>query len=410
MATSQMLIQDWAVDRWWMAMTTAVILLILLLPWAKWFPQYAPHITERTLIFALFFAILAPHLDMIQSLWVPFEPLGTSTMFQRLGWTQEQVYSIHALGGMFVMVPVVLASWHYGWKGMILTLGGSGLAYILTPIFLPPNSFPWLIYVVRGFVVLGMTLILAFTTYTLALAQRQKQAALAESNTQLAAANEKLTEQAFIMEQLATSRERNRLARELHDTLAHSLSGTAVQLQAIGTLLKVDPQAAGTELKAAQAQIKDGLNEARRAIAALRASALEELGLAEALCHRAQTLGERSGLVVECDTAALPALPPHIEQALYRIADEALINIEKHAQATKIWVLTQTNGRKLTLTIRDDGIGFDVDSQKEAHKHSHFGLLGMQERAEMIGATLHIRPSQPTGTEVEVFVPMGDLI
>ncbi|MCB0037167.1 MAG: hypothetical protein KDE51_24215, partial [Anaerolineales bacterium] len=365
------------------------------LPWAKWFPHAEPQLTERTLIFALFFAILAPHLDMIQSLWVPFEPLGTSTMFQRLGWTQEQVYSIHALGGMFIMVPVVLASWHYGRMGMLLTLGWSGLAYLLTPLFLPPDSFPWLIYAVRGFVVLGMTLILAFTTYTLALAQRQKQAALAKSNTQLAAANQKLTEQAFIMEQLATSRERNRLARELHDTLAHSLSGTAVQLQAIGTLLKVDPQAAGTELKVAQAQIKTGLNEARRAIAALRASTLEELGLAEALCHRAQKLAERSGLAVECDTAVLPTLPPHIEQALYRIADEALINIEKHAQATKIWVLAQTNGRELTLTIRDNGIGFDVDAQKEAHKQSHFGLLGMQERAEMIGAALHIRPSRP---------------
>ena len=407
LATSRILVAEWAVDRWWMALLPSAVLIGLLLPWGRWFPAYEPQLTKRLLIFTIFFAILTPHIDMIQSLWVPFEPLGTSELFLRLGWTQEQVYSIHALGGMFVMVPVVLASWHYGRTGMLLTLGASGLAYIITPIFLPPNSFPLLIYVVRGFVVLGMTLILAFTTYTLAKAQRQKQEALAVSNSQLAAANQKLTKQAFLMEQLVTSRERNRLARELHDTLAHSLSGTAVHLQAIGTLMQVDSEAAVAELKSAQTQIKSGLSEARRAIAALRASALEELGLAEALCHRAHTLAKRSGWQVSCEIDPLPPLPSHVEHALYRIADEALINAEKHAQATAVTVRGTLTNTIFRLTISDNGTGFSTAADPKPNLKSHFGLLGMQERAELIGATFKLYSEQSAGTSTTIEVSLN---
>jgi signal transduction histidine kinase len=350
------------------------------------------------LIIALIFALIAPQLDLWQSSHVPFEPLLANPRYvTALNWTQEQINSVYALGGLFMMVPVVLASWQYGRFGMWVSLSVSGLLYMLTPLVLPPDAFTWGIYAIRGFVLLGVTLILAYTVATLATAQRREQAALAT-------ANRKLAEQAVIGEQLATSRERNRLARELHDTLAHSLSGTAVQLQAVSTLLKLDPQAAATELVEAQQQIRRGLEESRRAIAALRASPLEELGLAAALQQRAERLAGRMGLPLQSNILSpLPPLPPLVEQSVYRIADEALLNIERHAQASQIGVSLGLENGRLHLTISDDGQGFDVN-QIEAGNNGRFGLLGMKERAALIDADLEIESQAGQGTTVKLTV------
>lgn len=397
---SYVLVGIWSFDRWWMSILTSCILLFLLLPWGQWFPQHATRLTHFTLITALAFGIIAPHIDLVQSLHVPFEPLGSNLRFaQTLGWTQEQTFHVHALGLMFMMVAAMLASWQYGRAGLLGSLALAGFIHLLTPLFLPPNTFPWLLYAVQGFVLLGITLILAFTTYTLAEAEQKKQAELAEGNSRLALANQKLAQQAVMMEQFAAVQERNRLARELHDTLAHSLSGTAVQLQAVNTLLGVNPAAAKAELKVAQEQIKRGLTESRRAISALRDSTLEAKGLTAALRQRAEQLAQRTGLALQCDLDELPQLLPHLEQTLYRIADEALLNAEKYAQATRLQLDLRYDGEEIILTIWDDGVGFDPQTTPAG---SHFGLVGMKERAELIGAELLIL-SQPTqGTQVEL--------
>jgi signal transduction histidine kinase len=249
---------------------------------------------------------------------------------------------------------------------------------------------------------LGVCFILGLAIETLSTAQKQEQAALEIANNQLAQANQKLAEQAAVMEELATSRERNRLARELHDTLAHSLSATAVQLQAVQTLLKVDPEAAADELKQAQQQIKEGLKESRRAITALRASPLEELGLMAALQQRAQNLGERSGLTIHCQfDEVLPPLPPHTEQTLYRVADEAMMNVEKHAQASDLFLSLQQVDGALILQIQDNGVGFEVDGVAE---NGRYGLLGLQERADLIGAALTIHSVSDEGTLIQLRV------
>jgi signal transduction histidine kinase len=390
MVSSLILVGDWGFVRWWMAWVTTAVLLLLLSPWPRRWPD-RPQLAHVQLIAALIFAIFAPQLELIQSSWGPLNP----TYLEELGWFPEQVHDIHALGALFALVPVVLASWQYGRLGMIFSLGLSGILYILLPFAIPPDTFTWILYGVRGFVMLGVSLILAFTVETLATAQKREQAALAQ-------ANQKLAEQAAVIEELAISQERNRLARELHDTLAHSLSATAVQLQAVQTLLKVQPEAAATELRLAQQQIKDGLQESRRAINALRASPLEALGLAGALRQRAEQLGERAGMTIHCQIdEPLPALPVLTEQTIYRTADEALLNAEKHAQAREVKLSLQQQPGCLVLVVEDNGLGFATEL---VGRNGRFGLVGMKERAKLIGAELTIETTLGEGTAVRLKV------
>ena len=384
--SSVVLVQDLGIARWWMAWVTTAVLLLILSPWPSHWPD-RPQLAHVQLIAALTFAIFAPQIDLIQSSWGPLNP----TYLTQLGWYPEQVQDIHALGALFTMVPVVLASWQYGRSGMILSLSLTGLLYILLPFLIPPGTFTLILYAVRGFVILGVTLILAITVETLATAQKREQAALAQ-------ANQRLSEQTAVIEELAIGQERHRLARELHDTLAHSLSATAVQLQAVQTLLKVQPEAAVTELRSAQQQIKDGLKESRLAINALRASPLEEQGLAEALRQRAAQFAERSGLTVDCQIdEAMPTLPLLTEQTIYRTADEALLNVERHAQASEIQVSLQNQQGKVRLVVQDNGLGFETS---QVGHNGRYGLVGIKERAALIGAQLQLESVPGQGTTI----------
>ena len=384
-------LNEWVYDRWLMVLATAVILFLLLLPWPA-------KNRNHWLIAALVGGIIAPHIDLIYAAWLPFDNLFTIPQFIELGSTVQEVNNIFALTQLFIAVPVVLASWHFGKRGFWVSTVLAGILYTVTPFLMPNDAMMWTFYATRGFVLLGVIFILAYTTETLASAQRQ-------TNDELVAANRQLAAQAATMEQLAVSRERNRLARELHDTLAHSLSGTAVSLQAINTLLKHDPASAAEALQSAQTQIRDGLAESRRAITALRASPLEELGLAEAVRHRAETIGERAQLTVTCDIGELPLLPVDLEQAVYRIAEEALLNAEKHAQANKITLRLQPQAGWLTLEVQDDGLGFVVD---ERMGNGRFGLVGIQERAALIKAQLTIDSASGNGTTVRLKYKLGD--
>lgn len=380
---SFVLVEQWNLTGWGMALVTPIILYLLTLPW--------PGVNQnKLLIAALAFGILAPHIDLTYGVLIRREDLFQDPSFLAIGWSLQDVNRIHSMGQIFVIVPVILASWQFGMRGFLGGLVLAGIAYVGTPFLLNPDSFIWGIYAIRGFVLLGVTLIVGFITGTLAADQRR-------SNEALQAANEQLAAQAVKMEQLATSQERNRLARELHDTLAHSLSGTAVSLQAIGTLLKHDPTAAKAELTAAQTQIRSGLAEARRAITALRAAPLEELGLKGAILQRAESIRDRAGIQIDCSLVELPSLSPESEQTLYRICEEALVNAEKHAQCSYITLkLAQTSG-EITLTVQDNGLGFDATRPMS---NGRFGIIGMHERAALVNGRLTITSQPGKGTAV----------
>lgn len=402
LVSGYLLVEQVMLATWAASLVLGTALILLLLPWPRLFPQREMKLLHVQLITAVFLAIISPYLELIQSANAPFAPLMTLPLFlERLNWTVEQINSVHALGLLFIIIPVVLASWQYSFAGMWASLALAGLCYLLTPFLLPADAFTWRLYAVRGFVLMGTTLIIAFIVSTLATAQRREQTAVFKANTQLAEANRKLAQQTAVMEQLAISQERDRLARELHDTLAHTLSGTAVQLQAVGTLLKINPEAAAVELAEAQQQIKFGLDESRRAIAALRATPLEELGLAEALRQRCHNLSERSGIPIHCQIDVLPILPPLTEQTIYRVADEALLNAEKYAQASVITVQCSVFSGQVVLQVQDDGVGFEVD---RVMGNGRFGLIGMTERADLINANLQIESNPNHGTRIQLSI------
>jgi len=218
----------------------------------------------------------------------------------------------------------------------------------------------------------------------------------------LAAKNVKLTQYATAVERLAISHERNRLARELHDTLAHTLSAVAVQLEALNKQLDQDPDNAQNTLKQLQELTRSGLQEARRALQALRASPLEDLGLALALRQLVESVSERSGIAIGLDAASdLDGLPPEIEQGMYRVAEEALNNAARHAHAQTVTVSLRRDSRALRLTVADDGVGFDPEA---VPVEGHYGLVGMRERALLCSGHLEIASAPGKGTTVRLTV------
>jgi len=192
---------------------------------------------------------------------------------------------------------------------------------------------------------------------------------------------------------LAVSRERNRLARELRDTLAHSLAALSVQLEALRTLAVHEPAAVQDALNDVTTLARNGLEESRQAIQALRTDPLKTLGLVGALRSTLQAFQARTGVQANLTVAGQePDMMDEEAQALFRTADEALINVERHAAAQQVTMRLAFGSDRIDLVLRDDGVGFDP----AAVDPDRYGLTGIRERAAMIGAALKVN-SRPGG-------------
>jgi signal transduction histidine kinase len=225
---------------------------------------------------------------------------------------------------------------------------------------------------------------------------------LRKQQDSLESANVRLTHYSSTLEQLATTRERSRLARELHDTLAHTLSGLAVQLETVKAYWDVDREMSRLSLEKSIATAHSGLEETRRALKALRATSLDDMGLAKAVETMVTTAASRGNLKLDLSIAeAIPGLSPDVEQSVYRIAQEAITNVVNHADAKHLVVRMDFAGGKLLMSIIDDGKGFDVE---KAHRSSQFGLTGMKERAQIIGGDFSIKSEPGKGTTVQLTV------
>jgi two-component system NarL family sensor kinase len=205
---------------------------------------------------------------------------------------------------------------------------------------------------------------------------------------------------------LALAEERNRLAREVHDTLAQELTAITLQLETADALLDTAPERARERIRAALARTRESLAEARRSVLDLRAGPLERQALPDALAELARRFAAEAGLAVETRIAAGGArLPARHEQALYRIAQEALANIRRHARATAVTVELEIAGGRARLSIADDGRGFDTGALRIGEAGG-FGLLSMQERARLLGGTLTVASAPGQGTRIDAAVPL----
>ncbi|GAB4575423.1 MAG: hypothetical protein Kow0077_26860 [Anaerolineae bacterium] len=222
-----------------------------------------------------------------------------------------------------------------------------------------------------------------------------RQAAIAIENAQL-------FEQA---QQLAVIQERQRLARDLHDSVTQALYGVTLYAEATARQLSTNPPElprAIEHLHDLQTTAREALREMRLLIFELRPSVLEEVGLAAALQARLESVETRSGLKVNYAVDRTPLhLPPRVESGLYRIAQEVLNNVLKHAAAQYIAVELRREGERVILDITDDGAGFDVEAVRD---QGGLGLPGIRERAAEIDACLTIESSPGQGTRVRIEV------
>jgi signal transduction histidine kinase len=314
-------------------------------------------------------------------------------------------------GVSYFVVQLLLAA------TLILLRGSTGeLALILLPLagqsalLLPlPGMVPvcFLIYltlvmpfVIRGRWVDAIAIALIYGTGIVFVVVFTRVAASErDARTALAEANQLLRDHASQVEELATTKERNRLAREIHDSVGHYLTVVNVQIGAAQAILDHDRPRALDHLSKARALTQEGLAEVRHSVAALRASPTESRPLPDALAKLAEqwnAAGLRTRFVV---AGTIRSLTPQVNLTLYRAAQEALTNVGKHAHATNVDLyLDYRDGSLVHLSIKDDGVGSD-------NSEGGFGLLGLRERVQQLSGTVRVRTDSGKGFALEVELP-----
>jgi len=196
--------------------------------------------------------------------------------------------------------------------------------------------------------------------------------------------------------------ERNRIAREIHDTLAQGYVGISVQLEVLSELLRLNkPEAAAKHLDQTREQVREGLAEARQSIWALRSQDTDETTLPVRLSRMAEAAGGH-GLDAKFSIfGAYRPMPPVTEQEFLRVAQEAIHNVKQHAGARHVFVQLEYRPNEVTLEVRDDGRGFAANQEAESAS-GHYGLTGMKERAAAIGGTLEVSSKPGEGTTVRL--------
>jgi two-component system sensor histidine kinase UhpB len=200
--------------------------------------------------------------------------------------------------------------------------------------------------------------------------------------------------------------DRRRLARELHDEIGQVLSAVSVDLRA---LKEVGDAAARLRLEESTRIVDAAIGQIRNLALDLRPDMLDQLGLVPTLRWYADRQSQRAGFVLHFDAVSSEErLPADLETACYRIVQETLTNIIRHAQARNVWLELGKEGQQWRLVVRDDGIGFDASAQKRrAVSEAGFGIRGMRERVELLAGTFEIKSNPGRGTSIEVRIPQG---
>jgi signal transduction histidine kinase len=211
-------------------------------------------------------------------------------------------------------------------------------------------------------------------------------------------AMERFAEQIVLLQET----ERRRLAGEIHDGISQRIVSLSFHLSAAADAVASDPASAAEQIACAQELAAGALDETRHAIAGLRPPVLDDLGLAASLESLARSIPLFN---VQVDTVTT-TLPEHVETAVYRIAQEALQNIMKHASAAHVQLRLSVAAGAVLLEIPDDGVGFDPASAPERTGPVGYGLPGMRQRAELLGGQLTADSTPGRGTVVRLRVPI----
>ncbi|MEQ8756706.1 MAG: sensor histidine kinase [Coleofasciculus sp. G1-WW12-02] len=260
------------------------------------------------------------------------------------------------------------------------------------PPFRPPHfAVPerWLFILLSSIVVFGLVLVFLQLLVDALLAERRSREELAQANAQL-------RRYAVRIEDIATLQERNRIAREIHDSLGHSLITFNLHLEAALRLLESNPAEAKDFLIEVKQVAATALQDVRQSVATLRSNPLQGQSLEDAIASLIQEFHKSTGILPDCQINLSHPVTPDVKMASYRIIQESLTNIYKHAKATEVSIRIWTDSR-FHLMIQDNGRGFDVTQNTTG-----FGLQGMRERTQALGGHLTINTSPGQGCQVIV--------
>jgi len=305
------------------------------------------------------------------------------------------IYSLPNAGSFLIILPLAGQSFV-----LLPRIGAAVFCVFLVAMLVVPvgwrNGFPTAL-VAGAFVLAGMVFVIAFTLMAVNEANSRRQ--VERLAAELSEANQKLREYASQIGELATLRERSRLAREIHDSLGHYLTAVNVLIEAARAVLDSEPQRADEIMQQAQMLTRDGLTEVRRSVSELRNATVDLKPLPEtleSLVDECRVTGIEAKLVVSGEPSPLS---PEARLTLYRVAQEGLTNVRRHAHASSVDLkLDFSDAAKVRLRIEDDGVG-------GADTNRGFGLLGIRERAQMLGGEVSMWAEPGGGFSLEVELP-----
>lgn len=311
---------------------------------------------------------------------------------------------------IFAWVGYIDADHYFGRRSRWVALGATALIMATGQSGGLPTSLGGHAALIAALLVVNLVIAGVFSSYMRSEDERSQQrvAAIAELEAVNADLERALAENARLHEtivaqarQAGVQQERQRLAREIHDTIAQSLAGVVAQLQA--ARVEPDLHTARGRLDRATASAREALAEARRSVLDLAPSQLSDGTLAEAISGLVSTWsaehGVKGDLVVAGDARVLH---PEVEATLLRITQETLSNVAKHASATRVGVTLTYDEDEVILDVRDDGVGFDP---AHAPGPRSFGLRGMRQRADRLAGVLEVEAAPGAGTAVSVRLP-----
>jgi signal transduction histidine kinase len=345
-----------------------------------WLPT--KKLTSKVLYTSLEFAIiLLPFLTDSKPRFVPVlamvAVIRSCQMFEQLG---RLIVTGLAFGSFLLMLFLRSPSlWHLSKPmSVVKPISQDVLTWKLTSAF----SF-------------AMALVFVFLLVNALLAERQ-------SREKLSKAHEQLRHYALRIEDQATLQERNRIAREIHDSLGHTLTAQSIQLDSALLLLSSDTEKTGLFLKAAKQLCTQALQEVRQSVAMLRSDPLQEQSLENAIATLVKEFRTTTTIQPDCTINLSQPLPPKVSTTIYRIVQEALTNITRHSEATTVSIQLVQRGQTLYLLVKDNGRGFNPWQNSTG-----FGLQGMRERTTALGGQFNLISQPGTGCLVTAQIPLS---
>lgn len=352
-------------------------------------------------------------------------------------WKDERPWlmAVYFVGFLALALTLVLeAPWYgiYGWIGFIhafeylrgrwkfVGLGANSLLMATSQTGGPPDLtvsdlLTWGLVAVLNLTIAGAFTYLAFITQTQNVKRKEALTELEEANRKL---EDALAENAGLHAQLLVQArdagaldERQRLASEIHDTLAQGFTGIITQLQA-AELARDDRLRWQRHLDTAAALARENLAEARRSVRAMSPQALESAPLADALAQLVERWSDVRGVRAEfTTTGSARSMHPELEATVLRVTQEALSNVDKHAQASRVGLTLSYMEDQITLDVRDDGVGFAPDNvPANGNGDGGFGLLGMRRRVQRLAGSLTVESEPGGGTAVSASLPALEML